>query len=115
LFDLQWKNPGIELLLTDFTFQAGNALLPDQIQSFSVCLPFRTKMNGINYYPGISAQTREHHYTTDFRSFYLLFQVIPEDRPMELNTILIHSPSKEALNKKNNVLCSICRATSVGA
>jgi len=78
---------------------------------FPSVLPFRTKMNGINYYPGTSAQTRERHYTIGFRPFYPLFQVIAEPRPMKLNTILIHSPRKEVVNKKNNVLYSICAVT----
>jgi hypothetical protein len=68
-------------------------------------------MNGINYCPGTSEQTRERHYTIGFRSFYPLFSVIPELRPMKLNTILIHSPRKEVVNKKNNVLYSICAVT----
>jgi len=70
-------------------------------------------MNGINYYPGTSAQTRERHYTIGFWPFYPLFQIIPEPRPMKLNTILIHSPRKEVVNKKNNVLCSNCAVTPV--
>jgi hypothetical protein len=59
-----------------------------------------------------SARPGKHGYTIGFRSYYLLFPVIPEPRPIGLNTILIHSPSKEGATKKNHVLCSIYPVTT---
>lgn len=33
---MQWQYPGIELLLTNFSFETGDALLPDRAQGLPV-------------------------------------------------------------------------------
>ena len=52
-------------------------------------------------------------YKVNFAAVNFDFLKIPEPRPQERNIILIHSPSKEAVTKKNKYLYALIYAETI--